>query len=659
VTESSTKDALTIALIGGAMTVDDGTTLDSRQAIEGDPGSNVTRRALATSTLWWNTVVSLVEPVLRSAESDSVALVVGPKSLADLRIDGSVQRTSLRRFLPGGAGRVSVARTSMLDDELPDGFEHAATIPGIDRRWGQIGVRRERADRRWQLLNGNDYYLTHIAQHLGVCVLVDTSGSYVNGEEYGPPSAEALESFEQSRVHRPSGLVVLPHTHATETFVGRYVSWLESGRKRSKPIGRGPGWDPGAIPRWDPTAPPDPISFTHPIPIQARFNVTALVQHGHWVDPSALESARSLLQARYDLNIGIWDLVANPTLRTTLLEEVVVDTAPDTPANVPVGAAERARASVEAKVRRDAESSARVRHVAAGLASLQSDNWSRLERGWAECPLSEAHARWAGQEPRALVSLGLTVTKRATRVSVRTSVYNDLDLRHYVEERRADLEEIAGGGLPRFKPSDPVLLELSGGWGDEVDWPERAQDLLARTAAWRLIFAPLVDEARAVVLLGKQRAEAATQLRYAAGDLSMGLQFSGWSILKEGQAHRPLIQRPGEVEPRLSLGLRLDERRMTVTLHSPLAEDIDLPGFVAQHRKELELIAGSADVMDLDCDEPLLWSPAGGFLDEVDWVERGRELKSKTRQWTIVFNPLRRRCTQVLSQRRRREQRTS
>ena len=63
-----------IILIGGPMTVDDGSTLDSRQPVTGDPASNVTRVSLATSLLWWTTASSLVGQILDSKENDPYAL---------------------------------------------------------------------------------------------------------------------------------------------------------------------------------------------------------------------------------------------------------------------------------------------------------------------------------------------------------------------------------------------------------------------------------------------------------------------------------------------------------------------------------------------------------------------------------------------------------
>ena len=63
-----------IILIGGPMTVDDGSTLDSRQPVTGDPGSSVRLASLASSLLWWTTVSSLVGQILDSAGNDPYAL---------------------------------------------------------------------------------------------------------------------------------------------------------------------------------------------------------------------------------------------------------------------------------------------------------------------------------------------------------------------------------------------------------------------------------------------------------------------------------------------------------------------------------------------------------------------------------------------------------
>ena len=55
---------------------------------------------------------------------------------------------------------------------------------------------------------------------------------------------------------------------------------------------------------------------------------------GVWVDPGAVESARALLSARYDLDLGLWDLVNNTTLREALLAETALVEPPNVVADL-------------------------------------------------------------------------------------------------------------------------------------------------------------------------------------------------------------------------------------------------------------------------------------------------------------------------------------
>ena len=72
-------------LVGGQMTVDDGASLDSRQVVEGDEQAEVMLRTLASSLLWWKTAISVVKPVLESAGTDAFALVLGTRTVMEVR----------------------------------------------------------------------------------------------------------------------------------------------------------------------------------------------------------------------------------------------------------------------------------------------------------------------------------------------------------------------------------------------------------------------------------------------------------------------------------------------------------------------------------------------------------------------------------------------
>ena len=92
---------------------------------------------------------------------------------------------------------------------------------------------------------------------------------------------------------------------------------------------------------------PDPLDYASAVPVQAEFKITGLIQEGAWQDPSDLEAARALLQYRYDLTIGIWDLASNPTLRATLLDVVEVRPAPPIEVAVPAAANARAKSKLD------------------------------------------------------------------------------------------------------------------------------------------------------------------------------------------------------------------------------------------------------------------------------------------------------------------------
>ena len=117
---------------------------------------------------------------------------------------------------------------------------------------------------------------------------------------HGPGVGWFFERLERQRLYCDDIVLVMPHTYLTETVLRGYAKWVNAGRPRQFLL------DLEGQPRkkWDPTAPPaatvppHPIAYTCPVPVQADFKVTGLVQGGEWQDPSDLEAARSLLQAR-------------------------------------------------------------------------------------------------------------------------------------------------------------------------------------------------------------------------------------------------------------------------------------------------------------------------------------------------------------------------
>jgi hypothetical protein len=438
-------------------------------------------------------VSSLVLSILESAGDEAFALVVGQKSVSELRSDGTLKRTGLRKFLRGGVGTLSIVRTGMEADALPEGYEELTTF----RSWngqsvGKTGFRDDDPGTRWRMLDGNPYYLSRGGERIGATVLVDSGAGFVGEARFDPPTSERYEASEQSLLLTHDGLLVLPHTYRVARFVDGYVTWVRDGRLASPPR---PLPEPE---EWDRDAPPDPERYTQLVPVSADFKVTGLVQHGAWRDASDLEAARSLLESRFDLKIGIWDLVSNPTLRRTLLDSAPVSVAPTTAAEVPAAAAKRAELQVAEKVaERETESKA-LRAVAERLKSLYAAGWTDDRgRGPFRRLIGEPISVWPGEEPVPLVALHLAINKRETSVSVSFRMSNQLAVGSYLITRQEAFEHIAAPDSATLSPEGlQVLWRADGGWADDVDWERRAQSLAQRTNDWVEELNPLVDDSR-------------------------------------------------------------------------------------------------------------------------------------------------------------------
>lgn len=242
-----------IILIGGMMTVDDGTSIDSRQAVEGDPSSRVTHASLATSLLWWITAASLIGPVLDSAAADAFALVLGGRSVAGLRPDGTMRRTSLRSFLPGGTGNIEI---KLAREPLPGRF---GLLPDAYYN-GTLGLDPGEPGKRWRFFNGNEYFLRHAGTAIGPSAIIDTSRSLMDGTQI---TGKHLEDLQETRLFDPSLVLVLPHTHRAEALINAYHEQLAHrwhGPQHSS------DWDPQAPPTRSATPSPSPSKPTSASP---------------------------------------------------------------------------------------------------------------------------------------------------------------------------------------------------------------------------------------------------------------------------------------------------------------------------------------------------------------------------------------------------------
>jgi hypothetical protein len=446
------------------MTVDGGDTMDSRQLVEDDPWSLVPQLALTGSMLWWRTVLSVVNPILSEAGENAFSYVVGGKSVKELRSDGSITQRRLTAVLGGGSTSVEFDRP-WEEHPLPEGF-----VPH-----GNIGYKVDTSGKRW-VFSRIDQPPYTVARVIGAGTIIDQgTWPYVSRSE-----KDNFSDFESARVFSEV-VLVLPHTWAIASYLENYVEWVVGGRQslghRAQPPRTS---DPE---RWQ------ELRRSVPVPLSAEFKVTGVIQGGVWTDPADFEAARSLLESRYDLKLGFWDLVGNAVLRQAMLESTPISAAPAEP--VPVPSAARARATKRAD--------AAATEVAARTESKEAIA-KRLERyGWEQGRgITYTLVDWRGQvEDGVLLYMTLSITKRRCAVTVATPGRELFDLVHsYLDAHAGELEEIAAPDECEVRDGSTTIWRCAGGWSDPIDWAERIAAIGAKTRRWVDVFAGLGVQCR-------------------------------------------------------------------------------------------------------------------------------------------------------------------
>jgi len=358
---------------------------------------------------------------------------------------------------------------------------------------GSVGVRFDDPAARWCFVDGNEYYLRLVANHMGARVLVDTTGESlacaedgivhtgtISTIEYNVPSAQRLQ------------MVVAPDT----TGMRDRVDDLLAGRpRRISQVDKRAASAP-----YVPGAPRDPADFLRFPVVRAECNVSGLLRAGQWEDAAGLEAARMLLLKRFDLKLGLWDLALNPVLRSAVLDPLPVRRAPKEPVQAPAHAWKRAgREAEKATVRRGAAQRAVGEVTAALHQELASLGWSVNDRGRLCLPLTEPLSNWPRAPEDPLVLLRIEVNKSSVRVLVWHWFYNDLDINVFIEKRREAFEAVALLPPSTKDRNSTPLWTASTGWGDaDADWSSTAKTIAEHTKRWVGLLADFVALCRKI-----------------------------------------------------------------------------------------------------------------------------------------------------------------
>jgi len=258
---------------------------------------------------------------------------------------------------------------------------------------GTIGVKPGTPSARWRFLR-NEYYLAHAIGMLHPAAIIDTTTDALSGlfhSDRGVTASEKTDGkignrfrgLEKTRLAFDDAVLVMPHTHTIEAFLTSYSEWVAAGIPSTASESEDDSWlRPSAAltstGSYD--AAIDPLQRALPVPIEADFRVTGLMENAQWRDASHLEASRALLQARYDLKIGIWDLARNPILRQTLLDANPIDAAPDSATAMPSSARQRAEGHVNATLAKRATKREIWDSMLAGLQPLIQMGWDPIDK---------------------------------------------------------------------------------------------------------------------------------------------------------------------------------------------------------------------------------------------------------------------------------------
>ena len=382
------------------------------------------------------TVRSIVDPITKDT-GGGYAIVDGPHQVFDLAGDGGIKRVSLADLLAVGSPQS-----------------------------------------HWRFPYDEHLDMEALREvYRGAAALVDIS-------QAGKSGAAILASFNAHVRRNPSMVLVAPHTHALQEFFGQVA--VAGQGEEAQTTYRDANRD--ERPRWGGEA--DPLDYTSSVPVHAEFKITGLIQDGAWQDPSDLEAARALLQARYDLTLGIGTWRRIRRLMHNPPRPLLSGPRPGRGSGSGGG---QCTGEVETRDR-----GGRLGGVAAALQPIIDVGWMRRRGGGVSFAYILAEGEALVQNPSPALSLWLALSKTQSTVRLQSriqEVYMHEGLQQYLVARRELFEGIAAPFSCDLEATTPAIwLEPGGTATEEVDWSARGRAIAESTSQWVAAFSDLVAE---------------------------------------------------------------------------------------------------------------------------------------------------------------------
>jgi hypothetical protein len=299
--------SITIILIGGPMTLTDGSVIDSRQLLNGSQGSG-SYIPNTNCWPWWEIVTSIVDPLLTDMTQQTgehcIAEVYGPATIRNYD-EGKSKRLHHRLLPPEYVRNVSGGppKAKILIHPCYGGY---GELGSTNIRVGSSLITDQTLvvpHTQFSEAIARDYAAGHKIPKLMYVINV-------------PPALTqaAIKDWPDTEIKR---------------WVQRYAQqrkiWKDTSSRDSR-FRRTPEWQ-----AWYDAASPEERHRTprhlvtpakgwmdYPDLENSDFRITGLVHEGEWCDPDYLEAARLYRKYNEDIKFPIWDLTTNEDFRDLL-----------------------------------------------------------------------------------------------------------------------------------------------------------------------------------------------------------------------------------------------------------------------------------------------------------------------------------------------------
>ena len=359
-------------LLGGAMTLQDGTTIDSRKQVSRNRTDYLLHQAMSRSEDWWRVARQLCDLLLADSGPSAWALVWAPRTVTVPKPNGSLSRPRTAKLLGNDVSDLTQVFGSAQRDiheaagrGKPDVYQEA-------RAAGNLAVSKLGTPYRWLehglLLEDMQFSEEPPTVYVG-CFHTQNSPLHLVRERW------------------PKVKVVLPHTPTVDAML------TDSGLSAIRySLGRGQANNGRGTNNLD--------LHDYYTPVESRyksrrfwltgadFNVTRHVEAGVECEAAIAAAAIRFVRTNYDVSVGFADLINNEALRETLLDRQPVPAVPKSPARMP---------------KSDAVGSAADRARQAGKDAIRSEILSRLPKSWEEWKPASIYFLGLGNKARGVM----------------------------------------------------------------------------------------------------------------------------------------------------------------------------------------------------------------------------------------------------------------